>query len=98
MELTNSFFEFARDYVGRYPELDENFEAPPKMLDDFQFFLSQRRIRPDLSEWSSTLDYIRSRLKQEFFNLRFGVAKGDEVEASRQPEVIEALRVLESAR
>jgi hypothetical protein len=42
------------------------------------------------------LGYIRSRLKQEFFNLRFGVAKGDEVESLREPVVLEALRVLES--
>jgi carboxyl-terminal processing protease len=98
IEATNSFFEFTRDQIHRYPKVDENFEVPPQMLDDFQLFLSQRRIRPDLSEWSSTLDFIRSRLKQEFFNLRFGVAKGDEVESLRQPEVIEALRVLESAQ
>ncbi len=97
MEATNSFFEFARQHIDRYPKLDDKFEAPPQMLDDFQFFLSQRRIRPDLAEWSSTLEYVRSRLKQEFFNLRFGVAKGDEVEALRQPAVIEAIRVIESA-
>lgn len=98
MEATNSFFEFAQRYLESDPNIDQNFEVPADMLDDFQLFLSERRIRPDLSEWSLTLDFIRKRLKQEVFNLKFGVAKGDEVEVMLQPPVLAALKVLETSK
>ena len=62
------------------------------MLDDFQLFLSERRIRPALSEWSVTLEFIRSRLKQEVFNLALGVDKGDEIEVARDPQVLAGVR------
>jgi carboxyl-terminal processing protease len=64
------------------------------MLNEYQLFLSKRYIRPDLAEWSSTLAYIRSRLKQEVINLALGVAKGDEVEAQRDPQIQAAVRAL----
>ena len=96
MEVSNSFFEFVQQYLNKLPEVTKDFEPSPAMLDDFQLFLSERRIRPDLSEWSATLNYIRSRLKQEVFNLRLGVAKGDEVELQRQAELQEALLALAS--
>jgi carboxyl-terminal processing protease len=98
MEASNSFFEFAQRYLAIHPQVDESFDVPAGMLDDFQLFLSERRIRPDLSEWSLTRDFIRQRLKQEVFNLKFGVAKGDEVEVLLQPPVLAALKVLEAAR
>lgn len=91
---SNSFLEFARGYVAEQPGLDASFEPDYAMLDDFQLFLSQRRIRPSLAEWSATLDFIRSALKQEVLNLAVGVAAGDEVELRRDREVAAALREL----
>ncbi len=96
---SNSFLEFARDYIGRNNGIDRSFEPTNSMLDDFQLFLSERRIRPALSEWSSTLEFIRSRLKQEVLNLAVGVETGDEVELRRDPVIKDAVRLLrESAR
>ncbi len=76
--------------------MSEEFEVTPELLDDFQLFLSERRIRPGLSEWSSTLEFIKSRLKQEIFNLAFGVEKGDEIEIRRDPEVQAALQAVKN--
>ena len=94
IEATNSFFDFAKQVSDKHFEVPKDFEVPPEMLDDFQLFLSERRIRPGLSEWSSTLEFIKSRLKQEIFNLAFGVEKGDEIEIRRDPEIQAALRVV----
>lgn len=91
---TNSFFDFAKQLSDKHFEVSKDFEVTPEMLDDFQLFLSERRIRPGLSEWSSTLEFIKSRLKQEIFNLAFGVEKGDEIEIRRDPEIQAALRVV----
>ena len=92
IEATNSFFEFAQKYFGGRREISEDFTISPQILDDFQAFLSERRIRPSISEWSATIEFIRGRLKQEIFNLAFGVAKGDEVEVRRDPQVLAAVR------
>ena len=92
IEATHSFFEFAQRYFDAHRDISEDFTVSPQMLDEFQLFLSERRIRPTLSEWSATLAFIRSRLQQEVFNLAFGVEKGDEIEARRDPQVLAALR------
>ncbi len=96
IEATNSFFDFARQVSDKRLEVSEEFEVTPEMLDDFQLFLSERRIRPGLSEWSSTLEFIKSRLKQEIFNLAFGVEKGDELEIRRDPEIQAALQAVKN--
>jgi carboxyl-terminal processing protease len=70
-------------------------EITPRMIDDFQVFLSQRSIRPNLSEWIAERPYIASRLKQEILNLAVNVAAGDEIEAQRDPAVLRAISVIE---
>ena len=47
-----------------------------------------------MAEWSSEREFISSRLKEEIFNQALGVAKGDEVEATRDPLVRKALEVI----
>ena len=91
---SNSFLEFAREYVSRRDGIDRMFEPDNEMLDEFQVYLSQRRIRPSLAEWSSTLRFVRAMLKQEVLNLTAGVAAGDEVEIRRDPVVAAALAEL----
>ena len=96
IEATNSFFDFAKQVSDKRLEVSDEFEVTPELLDDFQLFLSERRIRPGLSEWSSTLEFIKSRLKQEIFNLAFGVEKGDEIEIRRDPEIQAALQAVKN--
>jgi carboxyl-terminal processing protease len=40
-----------------------------------------------VAEWLREREWVQSRLKQEIFNQALGVAKGDEVEAQRDPAV-----------
>ena len=94
MEASNSFFEFAQQYLHRHGALSENFEVSSEMLDNFHSYLDARRIQPGLPEWSSTVGFIRGRLKQELFNLSFGVDKGDEVAAQHDPMIQAAVRIL----
>lgn len=93
---SNSFLEFARDHIAGRSQIDESFEPDNALLDEFQFYLSQRRIRPSLAEWSATLDFIRAGLKQEALNLTLGVAAGDEVEIRRDRVVMSAVEELQA--
>src|SRR5579864_378865 len=90
---SGSFIFFVTEYVQKH-QVTESFDVPPALLDDFRVYLSQHGIQPGTSEWSSELDFIRNRLKTEIFNLSLGVAKGDEVEAQRDPQIQRAVQLI----
>ena len=68
------------------------------MLDQLQVYLSARNIRPGVGDWLSDRDAIQSKLKQEIFNLKFGVEKGDQIEMQRDPVVRKAREILSGPR
>ncbi len=98
LEGTGSFASFATEYLRDRPkeagELSEQFEADGRVLDEFQYFLSQRNIRPSLSMWTANADYIRVRLKTEILNQGLGVEYGEKVEAELDSGIQRALAIL----
>lgn len=84
---------FASEYV-RSHEIGEDFQVPPAALDELNAYASAHQIQPSLGEWLTEKNWIESRLQQEILNLKFGVAKGDEVEIRRDPVAAEALKAL----
>ncbi len=95
LDATASFTNFATEYL-RGHKVTEEFEVTPEVLRDFQVFLSARGIQPSVSDWSVESDFMSNRLKTEIFNQAFGVEKGDQVEAQRDPVIQKALEVLGS--
>jgi len=93
LDASGSFTSFATQYLSKNKVADD-FEVSPQVLDQFQVFLSERNIQPGLSEWTAERDFISNRLKTEIFNQAFGVEKGDEVEAQRDPAIQKALEVV----
>jgi carboxyl-terminal processing protease len=47
-----------------------------------------------VADWLNERDYVSSRLKTEIFNQAFGVEKGDQVEAQRDPAIQRAVAEL----
>jgi carboxyl-terminal processing protease len=95
LDASGSFTNFATEYLAQH-KIGEEFEVTPEILDEFQAYLAQRDIQPGIGEWSSEREFIANRLKTEIFNQAFGVAKGDEIEAQRDPLILKALDVLGS--
>jgi carboxyl-terminal processing protease len=93
LEGSASFTSFATDYTQKH-QVTGAFDITPALLDDFHIFLAEHGIQPSLSEWSSELDFIQNRLKTEIFNQALGVAKGDEVEAQRDPQIQRAVELI----
>ena len=86
---------FATEYIQKHqPKPD--FEVTAALLEEFEVYAGQRNIQPSVGEWSQERGWLQSRLKQEIFNQTLGVAKGDEVEAQRDPVVRAALERLVS--
>jgi len=94
LDGSGALTSFATDYVRRHPAVAGEFDVPATLLDELQVYLSERNIRPGVAEWLAEAGWIRRRLKQEIFNQALGVARGDEVEAQADPQVLKALEVL----
>ena len=88
-----SFTNFATQYL-RDHKVDTEFEVTPALIDEFRVFLSDRQIRPGLGEWLAEREFVSNRLKTEVFNQAFGVEKGDEIEAQRDPAILKALEII----
>ena len=84
---------FAGEYVQAH-DIPENFDVTPELLDQLKVSLSQRGIQPGIGEWLRDSDLIRSELKQEIVNLKFGVEKGDQIEMQRDAVVLRAIESL----
>jgi carboxyl-terminal processing protease len=95
LDASGAFPDFAAQYL-RTNKVTLDFEVPPELMDQFRVFLGARQISPSIGEWSLERDFIGSRLQQEIFNLAFGVEKGDEVQAKRDPVILKAVEELGS--
>jgi len=95
LEASGSFTTFATEYL-RDHKVNTDFAVTPALMDQFQVFLAAHNIQPGVTEWSQERDFVANRLKTEIFNQSFGVEKGDEVEAERDPAIQRARAVVGS--
>ncbi len=90
LDASGIITSFATDFISKN-KVTEVFEATPAVLEDFQVYAGERNIQPPVGEWVRERSWLLNRLKQEIFNQALGVAKGDEVEAQRDPAIRAAL-------
>jgi carboxyl-terminal processing protease len=90
LDASGMYTSFATDFIQRN-KIAEAFEVTPAVLEEFQVYAGQHSIQPPVGEWVREREWVQSRLKQEIFNQALGVAKGDEVEAQRDPSIRAAL-------
>jgi len=93
LDASGSFTNFATEYL-RDHKITPDFDVTGELLDQFRLFLSERQIRPGLTEWLPEREFVTNRLKTEIFNQAFGVEKGDEVEAQRDPVILKAVEII----
>jgi carboxyl-terminal processing protease len=93
LEASGSFPTFATQYLSSH-KVDEEFEVTPQVLDEFRVYLAGKQIQPGQGEWVVERPFLENRLKTEIFNQAFGVEKGDQIEAQRDPAVQRAIEVL----
>ena len=100
LDASGSITSFAGEYlrthtVGEDGQLSSDVIS--SAMDELKVFLSERSIQPGVADWLSNRGWIASRLQQEILTLKFGVARGDEIELRRDPVVQTALRKLRGA-
>jgi carboxyl-terminal processing protease len=95
VDASGALTAFATNYLTRHSPLPENFQLAPSVLDDLKVFLSERRIQPNVTEWSQERPWIANRLLEEIVTQAHGVAAGDEIGARRDPQIQAALHALQ---
>jgi carboxyl-terminal processing protease len=93
LDASGMYTSFATDFIQRN-KITEAFEVTAAVLEEFQVYAGQHSIQPPVGEWVREREWVQSRLKQEIFNQALGVAKGDEVEAQRDPAIRAALSTM----
>ncbi|HUP04807.1 MAG TPA: S41 family peptidase [Bryobacteraceae bacterium] len=96
LEDSGAFPDFATEYLSGN-KIPADFEITPALMGRFRTFLLDRRIQPSETEWTAETDFMSNRLLTEIFNQAFGVEKGDEVQARRDPVIQKALDALSAA-
>jgi carboxyl-terminal processing protease len=99
LDASGSLTSFAGEYLRTHPvgAIGDDGQVTSAMLDELKVFLSERSIQPPVADWLTYRDWIASRLQQEILTLKFGVARGDEIELQRDPAIQIALRKLRGA-
>jgi carboxyl-terminal processing protease len=90
LDASGMITSFATDFIQRN-KITDAFEVTPTVLEEFQVYAAEHSIQPPVGEWVREREWVQNRLKQEIFNQALGVAKGDEVEAQRDPAIRVAL-------
>jgi carboxyl-terminal processing protease len=93
LDASGIMTSFATEYTQKNKATDR-FELTPSILEDFQVYASEHSIQPGVGEWVRDRAWVQNRLKQEILNQALGVAKGDEVEAQRDPLIRAALEAM----
>jgi carboxyl-terminal processing protease len=93
LDASGVLTSFAGEYV-RSHDIPDGFQVSGAILDQLNLYAAERSIQPDVREWLADRPWIESRLQQEIVNLKFGVAKGDEIEVRRDRAANEALQRL----
>jgi carboxyl-terminal processing protease len=97
LDASGVLTSFATAYIAEHSPIPDNFEVTPAILDELKVFLSTRSIQPSVGEWSAERPWITSRLKEEIITQSRGVAKGEEIQAQRDPQIQAALRAVVDA-
>jgi carboxyl-terminal processing protease len=96
LDASGALVAFATQYLQAHSPLPDSFEVTPELLDEFRVYLSQRDIQPSVGEWSTERAWISNQLKADIVTQARGVDKGDEVEAQRDPQILEAIAAIQS--
>jgi carboxyl-terminal processing protease len=93
LDASGTITSFATDFIQKN-KITDAFDVTPAVLEEFQVYAAEHSIQPPVGEWVREREWVQNRLKQEIFNQALGVAKGDEVEAQRDPAIRAALSTL----
>jgi carboxyl-terminal processing protease len=94
LDASGVLTSFATRYLSEHSPLPASFNVTSEMMDELKVYLAGRQIQPSIAEWSAERSWISQRLLEEIVTQARGVAKGDELQAQRDPQVQSALKAM----
>jgi carboxyl-terminal processing protease len=98
LDASGAVTAFGTEYLAHHASpatpVTDSFKITPEIMDEFKVFLSERRIQPNVAEWSSERKWVETRLLEEIRTLANGVAAGDQIAARRDAQIQAALKAL----
>jgi hypothetical protein len=77
---------FAEEYRSTHGKVEESFEPPPAVLEDFRVGMERNHVRVPEEFWSKDQDYLKLCLKVDLPKLVFSLTCGDELETKGDPQ------------
>lgn len=93
LDRHGAFTDFASQYLTYHPSVGKSFEANAHVLSEFRNFLSSEGVRVPLVYWVRDQNYLKLRIKEDIFNLLYGLKAGNEVKIKGDPQVQKALQI-----
>ena len=97
LDASGSLTSFAGEYLRTHTVGEDAQVSSGRCSTSSRCFCPSGRSSRGVADWLSNRDWIASRLQQEILTLKFGVARGDEIELQRDPVVQTALKKLRGA-
>jgi carboxyl-terminal processing protease len=85
---------YAEEYLTTHGKVDESFQPPPEMMENFRDNLLSNGVRVPEEYWAADQDYLRLHIKVELINLIYGLERGDQVETKGDPQAQQAAALL----
>jgi carboxyl-terminal processing protease len=94
----DAFYRFASVYFGaKKPELPEGWLPDDQLIGRFQAYLKERQIQFTDAEFAANKDWIRDRLRYEFYFRAFDKNAANRAAWAGDPEIQKAIESLPKA-
>ena len=97
-KIRDLFYRFAKEYIGEGREVSRDFKELEAMVEGFKGRLREKGVEYDEKEFEEARDTVRRILKQQVAELQWGTKGVYEVLLKEDPQVKEAVRLLERAK
>ncbi len=95
----DAFYRFASVYFGaKKPQLPEGWEPDQQVLEKFQAYLKEHQIAFTDAEFAANRDWVRDRLRYEFYFRAFDKNAANRAAWATDPEVLKAIESLPKAQ
>ena len=91
-------FSFVRAFNPSHPKTDDNFQVTQQILKDFESHLQDQKFSYQKTMLVENAEFIKRRIKYEYFLSRFGPTKAQKVDLEGDPQFKKALEVLPQAK
>jgi carboxyl-terminal processing protease len=98
MSSRYTFFTYVQEYLEDAPEITDDFEVTPEMLEEYAAHVRERGIEFSDEGLAANQEYVEGQIQYEVIYNRLGVSEADQIRLRTDPQVLAALDLIPEAR